>query len=491
MVNARSSHEPAGCGTPSGSAPSPRLLERLRARDRGAISELITTCGRSMEGAAYAILQDRDAAARAAAVAIGRSWRLPSAAWPAFSTNPCVQLVAAATREALALRETVREGDAIPQPGAESLLALRPEERATVALVRLAGLQPAAAIDALGLRGRARQRAVALLDPASGQPDHLRTVVATNVAGLSLSLTPDAVLACIDGPLPARPPAWRRVAPLAVGVAGIAMLAALLLAAPRGSVPSARLPSAAPPGNDGTPSTAAEPPLPAVAELTMDPSLADCGIQPADAELAFAGWTTLTELGGSAPMLETSQPVYTQVPRDPVVWDPRGDAPPGSTPKRLLACLTDPARRLHVVVPLPDGWQAPEIVDGCPASPMGEVAGMREIGGPNGFVVLPGPGTSWWANDPGVRILARVSPAPDRIDAVTAWAQPLGPGVASQVQLEAPRLPGTGLGGSTAYVWLNEVPFDAPGCWVISLAVAGRVVGSAILPVSERIAASD
>ncbi len=477
MVNARSRQEPAG---------------RLRARDRGAIPELLTTCGRQMVGAAHVILQDREAATRAAALAIGRSWRLPPAAWPASSANPCAHLVAAAAREALTLRETVREVDAIRQPGAEALLALRPEERATVALVQLAGLAPSAAIDALGLRGGARRRAGALLRLASDRSDHLRTVVAANVAGLSVSLTPDAVLACIDEPLPAPRAAWRRAMPLAAAAAGVAVLAALMLTAPRASDPTSHLTPSGTPRADGTPAlVAAEPPLPAVAELAMEPSLADCGIQPADAELAFAGWTTLTQLGGSAPMLESSQPVYAQVPRDPVVWDPRGDAPPGSIPRGRLACLTDAARSLHVVVPLPDGWQAPEIVDGCPASPMRQLAGMREIGGPNGFVVLPGPGTSWWANDRSVRILARVAPAPSEHEVITAWAQPLGAGVPREVRLEEPRLPGTDRGGSTSYVWLDEVNFDAAGCWVISLAVDDRVVGSAILPVSERIAASD
>lgn len=491
MVNARSRHEPAGRGTPPGSALSPRLLERLRARDRAAITELLTTCARPMVGAAYVILQDHDAAARAAGIAIGRAWQLPLTAWPAASTDLCAQLVVAAAREACSLRASVREVDAVPRPGAEALLALRPEERAAVALVRLGGLAPAAAIDALALKGRARQHAVALLDPASGEMGHLLAAVASNVAGLSVSLAPDTVLACIDGPLPGAPAAWRRVAPLAAGVAGLAVLGMLLLTAPRGDVRTARIASSATPAADGTTAPVADPPLPAVAELANDPSLADCGIQPKDADLAFAGWTTLTQLGGSSPMLESSQPVYAQIPRDPVVWDPRGDAPPGSIRRQRLACLTDAARRLHVVVPLPDDWQAPQIVDGCPASPMGEVAGMREIGGPDGFVVLPGPGTSWWADDPGVRILARVAPTPSQHAAITAWVQPLGPGIPSQVPLEPPRLPGTSRGGSTSYVWLHEVPFDAAGCWVISLAVDGRVVGSAILPVSERIAATD
>jgi hypothetical protein len=491
MVNARSRQEPAGREARPGSAPSPRLLARLRARDRGAIPELLTTCGRPMVSAAYVLLQDRDAATRAATLAIGRVWRLPPAAWPASSANPCTHLVAAAAREALTLRETVREVDAIPQPGAAALLALRPEARAAVALVRLAELAPSAAIDALGLRGRARQRALALLHPASDRSDHLCSIVAANVAGLADSLTPGAVLDGIDGPLPAPRAAWRRAVPIAAAVAGVAVLAALLLTAPRGSSPTAQLTPSETPRADGAPApVGADPPLPAVAELASAPSLADCGIQPADAELAFAGWTTLTQLGGSAPMLESSQPVYAQVPRDPVVWDPRGDAPPGSIPQGRLACLTDAARRLHVVVPLPDAWRAPEVVDGCPASPMGELAGMREIGGPNGFVVLPGPGTSWWANDPSVRILARVAPAPRRQQAVSAWAQPLGPGVPSELPLEEPRLPGTDRGGSTYYLWLTNVRFTSAGCWVIGLAVDGEVVGSAIIPVSERIAAT-
>lgn len=485
-VNARPWHEPPGRGAPTGTAPSPRLLERLRARDRDSIAELLTLFGRPMVGVAYAVLQDRAAAERAVAVAIARSWRRPPTVWPGPMTDLAPRMAADAAREALAMHQAAREVDAMPQPAADRLLELRAEERAAVALEQLAGLEAGAAVSVLGLRGGARRRALRVFQESPTERDGVRGAVASNVAGLPVAIGPSAVLALLDAPLPGRPAAWRRGVVPAAAIVVAGLLVAVLLASPgeqdRASLPAASglevLESAAP-------VAAVDPPLPSVGELASPPSLADCGIRPSDAELAFTGWTTLAQLGGTAPMLESSQPVYAQVPRDRVVWDPRGDAVAGSVPLERLACLTDAARRLHVVVRLPKGWQAPEMIDGCPASPVGEVAGRREIGGPNGFVVLPGPDTSLRANDPDLRILARISPSPGPDQAVTAWAQPLGPGTPVRVRLQPPALPDAPEDG-TSYLRLEDVPFAQPGCWVISLAVDGRVVGSAILPVGER-----
>ncbi len=466
------------------------LLERLRQRDVRALPELLTGVGHELVAVAYAVLQDEESALRSAASAVATCWRAPAAEWPVDARHVREGLLGEAARTALALHGVTRQVDPLSRPAAGELLSLTPGQRAVVALRHVGHLEPSAAAEALQLGSRARRAAATLLDGGSGDGARARDAVLANVAGLPMGPDAASVLAAIDAPPDAPPRPWRRYLVAAAATATAGLLLVMLIAAP--PVDDAALPPAsrAPISEPSRPPVAVSVPAIEVRDLADEPSLSDCGIQPPDAELAYAGWTTPEQLGATFAMLGSSQPVYVQVPREPVTWDPRGDAAAGSLRSERLACLTDTTRRLHVVARLPAGWSVPELIDGCPASPMGRSAGLLEIGGPGAFVVLSDGGTGWWADDPNVRLLARLAPSPLSDETVTAWTQPLGPGSPRQLAIEAPPPPERAQRGSTYYLWLASVRFTSPGCWVVSLAVDGELVGSAIIPVSERTSAS-
>jgi hypothetical protein len=114
------------------------------------------------------------------------------------------------------------------------------------------------------------------------------------------------------------------------------------------------------------------------------------------------------------------------------------------------------------------------------------VAGNLELGGPDAFVLLPPVSTSWWANDPSVRIMVRLSPGPAAGSTLTAAARPLDPGQPWPLRIDYAPTPVGREPSDTHYVWLEDVVFPQAGCWVVSLAIDGAEVGWAVLPVRER-----
>jgi hypothetical protein len=109
----------------------------------------------------------------------------------------------------------------------------------------------------------------------------------------------------------------------------------------------------------------------------------------------------------------------------------------------------------------------------------------REIGGPEAFTLLPLPERSWWADDPSVEILVRLSPSPAPQARISAQARPLG--IGSSVELEVDSLPLSSRSPTSShYVVLRRVVFSSDGCWVLSVAVDGEVAGFAVLPVTRH-----
>jgi hypothetical protein len=113
-------------------------------------------------------------------------------------------------------------------------------------------------------------------------------------------------------------------------------------------------------------------------------------------------------------------------------------------------------------------------------------AGNLELGGAGAFVLLPPVSTSWWASDPSVRIMVRLSPGPAAGATLAATARPLGPGQSWPLQVDYSPTPVGREPSQTHYIWLQDVLFPTAGCWVVSIAVDGEEVGWAVLPVHGR-----
>jgi hypothetical protein len=216
---------------------------------------------------------------------------------------------------------------------------------------------------------------------------------------------------------------------------------------------------------------------PAAAPPFRPPTLADCGIRPADAPLAHRGWLLGEHLG----VRPQSRPVFALVSEGRVSWDGPAHARHGR-----VACVVDADGGEPRAIRVPDGWSPPARVDGCPASPLMRFAGNLELGGPDAFVLLPPVSTSWWANDPSVRIMARLSPGPGAGSTLTATVRALGPGEAQPMRVVYTTTPDGRTPSDTHYVWLEGFVFTEPGCWVVSLAMDGGEVGWAVVPARAR-----
>ena len=148
-----------------------------------------------------------------------------------------------------------------------------------------------------------------------------------------------------------------------------------------------------------------------------------------------------------------------------------------------MGCIFDPSTRISSLVGVDMEWQPAQMADGCPPSTIDRFGGYLELGGPHAWLLLPGD-TSAWSAGVDNRILFRLSPAAAG-QSVTAWAQPLGeaPSVVAKVESGSSQRGVVDPSGNDLRYYLMNVRFATAGCWVINVAVNGRVVGSAIAPI--------
>jgi hypothetical protein len=221
-------------------------------------------------------------------------------------------------------------------------------------------------------------------------------------------------------------------------------------------------------------------------------TLADCQIYPEDARLAFSGWATTDVLHVTGGRAAPGQPVYAIVTRGLAEWmgwrspDAGPIYPP---PVGRMGCIFDPSTGDVSEIGVPMDWHPPAVIDGCPASPGDEYAGYQEIGGPRAWALLPTGPSGWVAGERAI-ILYRLSPPLAPGESISAWASPLDgggrvdgavddvpPGAASGTPQASPRLDGFSY-------YVVEQPLPTSGCWVLDVAVNGRLAGSAITSVA-------
>lgn len=479
-----------------------RLVRLLRTDADQARDPLARSVGPRLAGLAFVVLQHRPAAEAVAAASIQRAVAAARAGDPPSSPAALdASLTATSLRLALDRATAFREVEArgVVPPGARGI-TMGPRERAMAATILLAGRTPKEAAALLGLSERAAERAFEEALQAVGSRRALADWLGGQDAGVPFGVT-DTAFAAAAAAIEPRPSAsaGRWLLPLAVAAgASVILLILIALAVWR---PGADGPSAAggpPPfgAASASPSEVPDPgpfaagaraPAPQIdaEELT----LADCGLQPAGSELSFEGWLMLGDLSSAVDEEAVPLPAYALVTSGNVEWiglpsnPPRRMLPP---PVGRMACAYDPTAETISVLGVSGSWEAPPMVQGCPASPFQRFAGYREIGGPGAFILLPIPGTSWWANDPSVRILARLALSPSAGSVVSATARPLGGGRSMELSV-ADRPAPPGREPSIAhYVWLMDVQFARGGCWLVTLAVDGEPVGAAVLPVTDR-----
>jgi hypothetical protein len=155
-------------------------------------------------------------------------------------------------------------------------------------------------------------------------------------------------------------------------------------------------------------------------------------------------------------------------------------------PVGRLGCALDPTTAKTTVYAIPDSWEPPTRMDGCPASPIGLFGGNREIGGPHAFTLLPFARQGWWANDPTLRINVRISPSPASESDISAVAWPLGPGQPVAFEVDGLPIPEDRSPSSSHYITLSQTAIPSDGCWLLAISVDGQVVGSEVLPVTRR-----
>ena len=552
-----------------------RLAALLGGADlTSARAALARAAGPRLTQLAYLVLQNRSAAEAAAATALGAAIRrAATAGWRPTGPELGERLVADLVTAALQRYAGTHEVDPL-STGRPTAIPADPVERAVVVAVIMAGLPANAAARAAGMRESRARRIVRAATADAGSEERLRDAMAAQLATISLSVGPQALEVASE--LLPKSPRRGTTAPAVAGVTLALLLAVLAMA--RGPGPTAERPAAS--GLPSPQSITVPSPVAAAAAAEGLPTLAGCGIGPPDAELAFAGWLTVDQLGAAPPDAARDQPFYALVPAGDVAWNPPGQSrrimppvrgrlaclstvtgraptvvglpggwtpPPPPRPRRVeladcgihpadaplahrgwllaehlggepaprplfalvtadtvtwtgptgptgpsresvgrFACVLDPDTGEVRTQPVASGWSAPGLVDGCPPSPLRRVAGNLELGGPDAFVLLPPVSTSWWANDPSVRIMVRLSPGPAAGSTLTAAARPLDPGRPWPLRIDYAPTPVGREPSDTHYVWLEDVVFPEAGCWVVSLAIDGAEVGWAVLPVRER-----
>ena len=442
--------------------------------------------GREMAAAAYVILENRQAAERAAAGGIADFLRERG---EPDEAETCLdhQLIGLSLRRALA-------GD-----GGQHEIDPLVDETVSQRLAALTGLQRAAATANLVAGASLSELGAALREPEerlqdalraairlSGDRERLASIIRAQVADVSLSVTPGAIADALAGP-PLQPRAPQPALLMAAGAALFLAVATWMGTsgfAPRPGEGAARVtpqPSTAPSLLDVLPGSVANGALAAGDDL----QLSDCQIHPETTRLAYRGWLDVGDVAGGSALATLDRPVYALVTATPAKWvgtrEASGSAPP---PIARLACVVDPADGTSAVWVIPGGWQPPDVVDGCPTTDVHRYGAFEEIGGPEVFVVLPRGETSWRAGDRDLELYLRVPGTADEDARVTATAHPLGAG--RPIELPVSRMSSSPPGTPSRNVYLALGPADFPreGCWAVSVALDGEPVGMAVIPVA-------
>jgi hypothetical protein len=298
------------------------------------------------------------------------------------------------------------------------------------------------------------------------------------LAAMSFAVTAQAVSAALAAPPPdeRRP---RRAAWLVA--AGVLLLAAAgigLWLLPDGGWPAAGNPSPVPP----PPSGAGE-----VAAASGPITLAGCRVEPASTPVAYRGWLTLGDLAG-ADAADAARPLFALVTAGEAEWLGWHEGGSGAMyprPVGRVACAMDPFSGTTRVYAVAGDWQPPALLDACPPADIYKFGDLREIGGPRLFATLPIGIASWRADDPALRLYLRLAAPPNMDAAVTATARSLE--ADAVVPLTVERVLGSPAATPVRnlYLTLRNVDLPNAGCWIVSVALGGNVVGSTLVPVSE------
>lgn len=390
-------------------------------------------------------------------------------------------MVGATLRCALDAHRDLREVDPLPEVARNASLAmLSPLQRAVAVGHSFGGVGLHILAAELSLpTGRVVAALAAAVSIVGGQ-EALASQLNEHQAGIPLSVSGEAVERAMSLPQVRRP--HRLLAPavaaLALGLIGAAI--GLRIWLPTNDGPAEGAVSAAP-------TTASAAPIAAAALPVDDLTLGDCKIQPASTELSFRGWLPLHDLVASPDPNLAAQPVYALVTRTTaewVEWQTGEGRPMFPRPVGRLGCAIDPVGGKTTVYAIPDSWDPPELVDGCPSSAVRVHGSNREIGGPSAFVFLPGERRSWWSRDPRLEINMRIALSAGTSTDIRAMARPLGPGEAISFELRGLSTRPDEATSSNRYGTLSGVAFPTAGCWLLTISAGDQVIGSAVLPVT-------
>jgi len=297
-------------------------------------------------------------------------------------------------------------------------------------------------------------------------------------AHLSFTVSADAVAeALAAAPLPDR---RRTRAAWLVGAAGLLLLA--------GAIGFWVLPA------DDRPVTAhaLSPPatLPAVAVGTAPTggpmTLAGCRIEPASSPVAYQGWLTLGDLTAASGS-DATRPLFALVTAGEAEWlgwHSEGSQAMYPRPVGRVACAMDPFSGETRVYAVAGDWLPPTLPDACPPGEIYRFGDLRQIGGPRLFATLPTGTGSWRAHDPGLRLFLRLA-APPAVDvAVTATARLLEADGTLPLSVERVLASPRTTPVRNLYLTLSNVQLPRAGCWIVSVALDGKVAGSVLVPVS-------
>jgi hypothetical protein len=470
-----------------------RLLADVRSRRPAGLATIITRFGRELTGIAYLVLQHQDGAADAVARGIADVWR-PAGEPDAVRDVQRLRmaLLRATARQAQLGHRASRTVDPTTDgTPSGAMTGLSPLARVALALrhaARLADEDVAAVLEIT------REHARRLLQPADD--DARRSAAARQLAALAVTVDPDRVRAALARPIE---PTTSRRPWAAVAAFALALLLISLAAAPSAKSPDEQAP---PDGiaqpTQGRPATVDDGRAGTLGAdsqwsrswpgrgLVPPFTLADCHIEPASLPISFAGWVTVEEIratGVAPPGLS----VYAIVTRGDAEWIGyrySHDRPVFPRPVGRLGCVFDPASGSHVAIGVAQDWQPPNLADGCPASPISAFAGYRELGGPGAFVLVD-TREAWRADDPELSFLVRVAPPPPAGADVEAWLLPVGAGPQLSARVGEP--PTDADASLLHYLRVDGIEVPEPGCWVMNVAVDGKVVGSAVLPMVARV----
>jgi hypothetical protein len=450
---------------------------------RRAIAALSRRHDREFAALAYVVLDSREAAERSAAEGIADVLRHSPGEISDLSEARNA-MVGATLRRALEAHRTLREVDPLPGMAPDTLLArLTPVQRAVAAGHLSAGVTLKVLADELGQPVGRLASALSAAARVAGGEAVLAIRLKEHAAGVALSVSPEAIEQSLATPPVRPPPNWWRLPAIAAATMGVLAIAIgfRIASLPAGD-PATAAASVAP--ASWALATGAGPAL-AIEDLT----LRDCKIEPASTKLSFRGWLPLQDLVSSSDPNPAAQPVFALVTRTTaewVGWQTGQGRPMFPRPVGRLGCALDPATAKATVYAIPESWEPPAMMDGCPASPIALFGGNREIGGPHAFTLLPFQRQGWWSHDPTLEINVRIAPSPATESEITALAWPLGPGDPVRFEVRGPPISEDQPPSSSYFVTLSQATIPSEGCWLFAIAVDGQVVGSAVLPMTAR-----